>query len=138
MIQSFSRRWWLALVAMAWLPAVGFGQPQGMPRVNTEFKFKFEVTVGPEQIRPSNPWWMYFPADPRLMPSQQVTPYPAWPQQFPPAGQPFDKGVQRQSRGTTVPSGPMLTQYPSYGYSTNVLPVSYTPAQVPSYWYQGR
>jgi hypothetical protein len=140
MIQSISRRWWLGLVAMAWLSAIGVGQAWERPRVNTEFKFKFEVTVGPEQIRPSAPWYMFFPADPRMMPSQQVTPYPSWPGQFPPAAQPFDKGVQKQSFAPRVPSGPMLTQYQNipYGYSTNVLPVSYTPAQVPSYWYQGR
>jgi hypothetical protein len=126
-----SRRWWPGVLGLAWLAAAGVGQAWERPRVNTEFKFRFEVTVGPEQARPTAPWYTYFPADPRLMPSPPMSPYPSWPRQFPPAAPPVD--MRQQSLGTTAPTGPMLTQYQTVPYSY-VQPVSYAP----SYWYQGR
>ncbi|HZZ79860.1 MAG TPA: hypothetical protein VFE62_15180 [Gemmataceae bacterium] len=139
MIQSIWRRSWFGLIALASLSTIGAAQAWDLPRVNTELKFKFEVTVGPEQLRPSAPWYTYFPADPRMMPSPQLTPYPSWPGQFPPAAQPFDRGgVQKQSYNAPVPTNPMLTQYRAIPYGYHLQTVSYTPAQVPSYWYQGR
>ncbi len=142
MIRSISRRWWLGLLGLVWLAGVGVGHAWERPRVNTEFKFRVEVTTAPEQLRPSAPWYTYFPADPRLMPSPQLSPYPSWPMQFPPQGQPFDamKNAPKQVRDSNIPSGPMLTQYRTvpYAYGTNLQPVSYVPAQAPSYWYQGR
>jgi hypothetical protein len=139
MIQSISRRiWWLGVLGLVWLSAAGVGPAWERPRVNTEFNFKFEVTVGPEQLRPTAPWYTYFPADPRLLPSPQYSPYPSWPRQFPPPAPPVD--APKQSRDSTDRGGPMLTQYRTVPYSnwSSIQPVSYVPAQAPSYWYQAR
>jgi len=142
MILSISHRWWLGMLGLAWLAAAGVGQAWERPRVNTEFKFRFEVTVGPEQIRPTAPWYTYFPADPRMLPSPSLTPYPPWPRQFPPLGTPADapKAAQNPTRDNNIPNGPMLTQYRTvpFGYGSSIQPVSYVPTQAPSYWYQGR
>ena len=139
MIRSISRRWWLGILGLAWLASAGVGQAWERPRVNTEFKFRFEVTVGPEQVRPTAPWYTYFPADPRMLPSPSLTPYPSWPRQFPPPGTPAD-AAQKQTRDSNIPNGPMLTQYRTvpYAYGSSIQPVSYVPTQAPSYWYQGR
>jgi hypothetical protein len=143
MIRLISRRWWFGILGLAWLASTGVGQAWEHPHVNTEFKFRFEVTVGPEQVRPTAPWYTYFPADPRLMPAPSLTPYPSWPRQFPPLGPPADKlkAAQNAPRDSNnPPSGPMLTQYRTipYAYGSSIQPVSYVPAQAPSYWYQGR
>ena len=135
---------WLGLFGMAWLVAIGAGQAWERPpvKVNTVFQFRVEVKVGPEIGRPTAPWYTYFPADPRLVPSPQVSPYPPWPAQFPPAGPPSDasKDAQKQTRGPSNTPGPMLTQHWSshYAYGSNLQPVGYTPMHAPSYWYPNR
>lgn len=140
MIRSISPLWRFVILGLAWLAGIGSAGAWEHPRVNTEFNFRFEVTVGPVQLRPTAPWYTYFPADPRLMPSAQLTPYPSWPRQFPPPGPPADKDAQKQSRESSVPTGPQLTHYRTIpnAYAAGLQPVSYVPAQAPSYWYQGR
>jgi len=146
MNRSMPRLWWLGLIGLAWFAAPGEGQAWERPplKVNTKFEFRVEVKVGPEVGRPTAPWYTYFPADARLMPSPQLSPYPPWPAQFPPAGQPFDalKGAKTQSRDTNGTPGPMLTQHQQwpnhFAYGSNLQPVGYAPMQAPSYWYQNR
>jgi hypothetical protein len=139
MIGLISRRGWLGLLGLVWLGMIGQGQAWERPplKIHTQFQFKVEVTTQPQGPRPTAPWYAYFPADPRLVPRPQTTPYPPWPMQFPPPGPPSD--LQKRSQNAPVP-GPMLTQHwPNYyAYTSNVQPVGYTPAQAPSYWYQGR
>jgi hypothetical protein len=137
-------RWWLGLLGLVWLGSVGQAQAWERPpmKVQTKFEFRVEVQMAPQINRPTAPWYAYFPADPRLMPSMQTTPYPPWPAQFPPQGPPsdFPNDAPKRTQGAPASSGPMLTQHwPSYqAYGTNLQPVGYVPAQAPSYWYQGR
>ena len=144
MIRSISRHWWFGLLGLVWLGAAGEGQAWERPpvKVNTKFEFRIDVKVGPQIQPPTAPWYSYFPADPRLMPSMQATPYPTWPMQFPPQGPPANpmRDAPMRSDAATVPSGPMLTQHwPNYyPYGSSLQPVGYVPAQTPSYWYQGR
>jgi hypothetical protein len=139
-----SRLGWLGLLGLGWLFAYGEAKAWERPpvKVDTVFQFRVEVKVGPQVARPTAPWYTYFPADPRLMPSPQLSPYPPWPAQFPPPGQPFDalKDAQRQTRDSNVTPGPMLTQQWStpFAYGSNLQPVGYLPVSAPSYWYQNR
>lgn len=133
---------WLGFGLVCW---VGLGEGQAWERppvkVNTQFQFRVEVKVGPEVGRPTAPWYAYFPADPRLLPSPQLSPYPPWPAPFPPPGPPFDasKEAQKSTRDTNVTPGPMLTQHqPAYAYGSTFQPVGFVPTQAPSYWYQNR
>jgi hypothetical protein len=145
MTRSISRYLWLGLLGLIWFAVPGEGQAWDRPpvKVNTQFQFRIEVKVGPQYQRPTAPWYAYFPADPRLMPTPQATPFPPWPAQFPPPMMP-PAGLSRDAQGqpgpANGPQGPMLSQYwPGQAtYGANVQPVGYTPAQVPSYWYQGR
>ena len=138
-----SRQWWLALSGLIWLLAISNAQAWERPplKVNTTFQFKVEVTSIPQIPRPTAPWYAYFPADPRLAPSMQASPYPPWPGQFPPRGPAFDfpKAAPKQGVGPAAPA-PMITQnWPTYySFGSSVQPVGYVPAQAPSYWYQGR
>jgi hypothetical protein len=105
-------------------------------KVNTIFQFDIEVKVGPETNRPTAPWYTYFPADARMVPPLQRTPFPPFPNTFPP--QNFPPAPQKQLRISNMPPPPMTTQlWPSpFGYG--VQPVGYVPAQAPSYWYGNR
>ena len=110
-----SRLGWLGLLGLGWLFANSEARAWERPpvKVNTVFQFRVEVHCGPEAIRPAAPWYTYFPADPRLMPSPQLSPYPPWPAQFPPAGPPSDalKDAQRQVRDSIESPGPLLTPW---------------------------
>jgi hypothetical protein len=112
-------------------------------KVNTVFHFRVEVKVGPDIKRPTAPWYAYFPADPRMSPSLQSSPYPPWPQQFPPPRPPSDAKdvpqLQKQS-AQNVPSRPMLTTHwpSSQTLGSPFQPVGYVPSQVPAYWHQTR
>ena len=145
MIRSIYRHGWFGLLGLAWFIVAGEGQAWERPpvKVNTQFQFRVEVKVGPQFQQPTAPWYAYFPADPRLMPTPQMSPFPPFPAQFPPPMMPPAIGfreAQRQSDSATAPQGPMLSQYwPNQTtYGSNVQPVGYVPAQAPSYWYQGR
>ena len=144
MIRSLSRSWWLlfGLLGLVCLFSIGETQAWERPplKVNTVFQFKVEVKVGPEIKPPTAPWYSYFPADQRLMPSMQATPYPPWPVQFPPQGPPPMPLKDTPKLSGNVPAGPMQTQYwPTYyAYGSNLQPVGFVPAQAPSYWYQNR
>lgn len=144
MNRSIPRLGWLGLSGLAWLVGIGAGQAWERPpvKVNTVFQFRVEVKVGPEVGRPTAPWYTYFPADPRLLPSPQLSPYPPWPAQFPPAGPPSDasQNALKQMRNLNVTPGPMLTQQWSnpLAYGSNLQPVGYAPVQAPSYWYHNR
>jgi hypothetical protein len=133
-----SRLGWLGLLGLGWLSLSSEAEAWERPpvKVDTVFQFRFDVHVGPQVGRPTAPWYTYFPADPRLMPSPQLSPYPPWPAQFPPAGPPSD--AQRQTRDSNVP-GPMLTQWPNpVAYGSSLQPVGYVPLSAPSYWYPNR
>ena len=137
-----TRLGWLGLLGLCWLSIASVGQAWERPpvKVDTVFQFRVDVTMGPQIGRPTAPWYTYFPADPRLMPSPQLSPYPPWPTQYPPPGPPFDasKDAQRQTRDSNVP-GPMHTYWPnSVAYGSNLQPVGYVPMTAPSYWYQNR
>ena len=140
MIRSISRQWWLGLLGLAWFALTGEGQAWDRPplKVNTQFQFHVEVKVGPYAQRPTAPWYSYFPCDARTAPLVPNSPYPPFPMQFPPQGQP--PAAQKTSQSAPLPQGPMLTQYwPNYyAYGSNLQPVGFVPAQMPSYWYQGR
>jgi hypothetical protein len=144
MIRWMSHLGWLGCFGLAWLGATGIAQAWDNPLVKVSqvrVNFHVELSTTPDPLRPTAPWYAYFPADPRLMPSPQLSPYPPWPTQFPPVGPPFDasKGAQPQSRNRTVTPGPMQTQWSNpIAYGGNLQPVGYVPNQVPSYWYQQR
>ena len=106
MISSFSRRCWLfGLLGLVCVGSIGEIQAWERPplKVNTVFQFKVEVKVGPEIKPPTAPWYAYFPADQRLMPSMQATPYPPWPSPLPPPV-PLKDGPKTTAN---VSSGPM-------------------------------
>jgi hypothetical protein len=107
-------------------------------QLNTVFRFDVEVKVGPDGRRPTAPWYSYFPADARMVPPPQLSPFPPFPNTFPP--QAFPPTPQKSLRISNMPAGPMTTQlWPSqYGYGANVQPVGYVPTQAPSYWYGNR
>ncbi len=140
-----SRLGWFGLLGLAWFLSMGECQAWENPLVKVSsmrVNFHVELSTTPDPLRPTAPWYAYFPADPRLMPSPQLSPYPPWPAQFPPQGRPFDasKDAQKAMRDTTVTPGPMLTQHWSNStpYGAYLQPVGYAPTQAPSYWYQPR
>jgi hypothetical protein len=140
MNRMISRHGWFALLGLAWLGSAGQGQAWERPpmKVNTVFQFDIEVRVGPDGSRPTAPWYTYFPADARMVPPPQMSPFPPFPNTFPP--QAFPPAPQKQLRISNMPAAPMTTQlWPSqYGYGGSVQPVGYVPAQAPSYWYGNR
>lgn len=144
MIRSKASLGWLGLAGLLGLATFGEAQAWERPpvKVNTAFQFRVEVKVGPEVGRPTAPWYAYFPADSRLIPSPQLSPYPPWPAQFPPASPPSDaqKDAQKNTRDSNVTPRPLLTQqWPNaYAYGSNLQPVGYVPMQAPTYWYQSR
>src|ERR1019366_5645599 len=137
MIRMISRRGCFAVLGLIWVGVTGEGQAWERPpvKVITEFRFDIEVKVGPDGSRPTMPWYAYFPADPRIMPSPQASPFPPFPVAFPP--QAYPQAALKQMLRANVPQGSMQTQYwPSqYVNPSNVQPVGYAPAQAPSYWY---
>ena len=146
MRRLITRHWWLGLLGLVWLGTAGEGRAwwdYPPVKIDTVFQFHFNVKVGPEIQRPTAPWYAYFPADPNMLASPQITPYPTWPMQFPPPGPPADpRGdvLRKTSAQTYAPNGAMPAAYwPNYhAYGSNVRPVSYAPMQAPSYWYQPR
>lgn len=105
-----------ALAAAAALPA--HAGSDEMP-VKVDFIFKFNIRVGPSVMVPPDlaPWYQWFPYDPNLMANPaQSTPYPHWPNPYPPA----DAASQKQGAMTA----PQAFQR-----------VGFPPSQVPSYWY---
>jgi hypothetical protein len=138
-----SRRCWLGLASLVCLIAISEARAWERPplKIYTNFDFRVEVTTIPQIPRPTAPWYTYFPADPRLAPSMQTSPYPPWPGQFPPPGPAYDfpQGAPKQGMNPT-PRAPMITQHwpTHYTFGSSVQPVGYVPAQAPSYWYQGR
>lgn len=129
MIHSITSRSWLLVLGLTWLAATSQADAWQRPpvKVITKFDFQVEVKVGPQFARPTAPWYAYFPADAPTMPLMQTTPYPTWPQTFPPAA------PQKSAAPATGPN--LARQWPNY-YGANVQPVGYL--QAPSYWYQGR
>lgn len=141
MIRLNTRQWWLGLIGLVWI-ATGNGHAWERPpvKLNTKIEFHFDVKVGPDFRRPTAPWYAYFPVDPRMSPSPQTSPYPPWPVPFPPPGPPptAAKEAQHLNANMAVPRDPMTSQlWPSQSSpGTNLQPVGFVPAQVPSYWYQ--
>jgi hypothetical protein len=127
MIRSISSRWWYGLLGLAWFGINTEVQAWDNPLVkvsNVRFNIHVEMSTTPTAPRPIAPWYAYFPADPRMLPSPQASPYPPWPMQFPPSGPPADAFKDAQKR-----PGAAMSSLQSVGY---------VPAQAPSYWYQGR
>ena len=144
MIRSITRHWWFGLLGLAMFALVEDGQAWENPFVkvsNVRFNVHVEMSTLPKAPPPLAPWYAYFPSDARMLPPPQASPYPPWPMQFPPPGPPADalKYAPKQGRDSNLP-GPMLTQYwPNYyNAGSNLQPVGYAPAQMPTYWYQGR
>ena len=109
---------------------------------NVKVNFSVEVKTPPPALQPGAPWYMYFPVDPHMLPSPQVTPYPSFPGQFPPASPSFDTQINatKQARDMSAPPGPMLTQFGSrpLDYRPTLQPVGFVPSGAPSYWYGSR
>lgn len=135
-----SPRWWLALLGLIAFASIGESQTPGRPnvKVDTVFKFQVNVKVGPEIQRPTAPWYAYFPADPRMMAGAQASPYPTWPQQFPPAMPPADAQKDPLKKLSYDPGSMPVAYWPTYLTSGYAQPVGHVPMQAPSYWYQGR
>jgi hypothetical protein len=135
MLHSSSRQWWIGLLGLIWLGMTNEGQAQ-VKNCKVKVNFNIEVNTTPTGPRPTAPWYAYFPADPRIMPSPQLSPFPPFPMPFPPPPQVAPK----KAESATAPTGPALTQYwPTYqNYSPGLQAVGYVPYQAPSYWYQGR
>ena len=131
-----SLRLWLAALSLAGMPLVAHAQGGGPP-VDVDFVFRFNVRVGDngKQMKNAAPWYSYFPYDPRLQSQQPGSPFPHWPQQFPPAEQ--NNAGQNQSMQSAQPAPGMVwngapNQLPSY---PNLQLVAYPFGQAPSYWY---
>lgn len=117
-------------------PALTFAShPSKLPpiKVDAAIIFRFNVKVGHKyQHRPLAPWYTYFPQDPNLTGPAQPSPYPHWPQQFPPNPNP----VPAPGSMGYLPPVPGLQQPPG-----NLPPVPGSPYQPvgwfqgPSYWY---
>jgi hypothetical protein len=132
MFHSIFRHAWLPILGLIWFGSTAPLQAQHPTRIrDLRVSFNIEVSSLPTTPQPTAPWYAYFPADPRLMPGPQVTPFPPFPMPFPPKDAPKPAGA------APAPRGPNLTQYwPNYYpyASPSVQTVSY----VPSYWYQAR
>ena len=97
------------ILGLAWLFGTGESQAWDNPLVkvsNVRINFHVELSTTPDPLRPTAPWYTYFPADPRLMPSPQPSPYPPWPAPFPPPGRPFDVPKDAPKQGATRPQRP--------------------------------
>src|SRR5438552_18891360 len=129
-----SRRIWLGVLGLlsfgVIMPGAAWGDPPGLRNTRVHVNFHVQMSTLPRVPPPTAPWYAYFPADPRILPSPQVSPYPSWPMQFPPVAPPPTK------MGATPGVGPMLTR--NWSAYDGVQAVGYVPAQAPSYWYQGR
>ena len=68
-----SRLGWLGRLGLGWLGLSSEAEAWERPpvKVDTVFQFRVNVHVGPQVGRPTAPWYTYFPADPRLVPSPQ-------------------------------------------------------------------
>lgn len=125
------RRFLLGLSGLALLfPCVARADHPIPTKIDAGINFRFNVQMGPQAYIPRAPWYTYFPADPQLLArAPGTTPYPTWPQAFPPA----------QPQVPPVVPGPVApTGYQAVGWATPAqpgTPVGYQPAQVPSYWY---
>jgi hypothetical protein len=132
MLHSISRRWWLGILGVtvlgAMAPANAWGDGPNLRNTRVRVNFNVEMSTLPSMPPPTAPWYAYFPADPRIMPSPQLSPYPPWPQQFPPPG------LVPMPPPTPV-SRPMVAQHWA---AQGVQPVGFYPTQAPSYWYQNR
>jgi hypothetical protein len=146
MFKSTSSLCWFASITIVGLSIGDRASAWERPplKLNTKIEFRVEVKSAPQCPPPTAPWYAYFPADARLLPPMNVTPYPTWPMPFPPAPRPMPMPLPNGNGPKTMippmPSGPMTTQqWPGYYVSAaSVQPVGYVPAQAPSYWYQGR
>ena len=145
MIRSICRKVWIGLLGLACFGMTAEARAWDHPLVrvsNVRFNIHVEMSTTPTAPPPIAPWYAYFPADARMLPPPQASPYPPWPMQFPPQIPTPDpsKDAPRRSDASSVPPAPILTQHwPGYaGHGFNLQPVGYVPAMAPSYWYQGR
>jgi hypothetical protein len=125
MTRWISLRYGLSLGCLAGVFASAQAGPPVPTKVDCGIEFRCNVLMGPQAYIPRAPWYTYFPADPNLLArAPGTTPYPTWPNAFPPPAAP----------APTAPAapapGPMTYQYPSWN---QVQTVGYS--QVPSYWY---
>lgn len=145
MTGSSSYPYWLGLLGLACFGSLAHAQTTTTPlppvKINTVFQFRVEFKVGPDIKRPTAPWYAYFPSDPRMTPSLQTTPYPTWPQQFPPQRPPLDSPdpLRKVSAQNVANTPTALTYWPTSFTRGSVLePAGYVPTSAPSYWYQTR
>ncbi|MEK7214967.1 MAG: hypothetical protein AAB289_05165 [Chloroflexota bacterium] len=91
-------------------------------KVNLTFRFDLVFTAQPQ---PTAPWWAYFPQGAHQQAPGAGPAFPHWPAQLPATGRPV-----------SAPHAPAAGPNVVYGPVANALqPVSYYPAQAPSYWY---
>ena len=137
MLRMILRCAWVGLPALLWWMSPTAAEAWERPplKINTKWEFQVEVKVGPDFRRPTAPWYAYFPADPRMLPSPQASPYPSWPMQFPPRGVP---AAPSQAQSPALPRDTQTAQVGSNQNANgmNVQPVGFVPARAPSYWYR--
>ena len=137
-------RLWLPLVGLGCLLTANAAPAAGPFKIDSNIEWHFDVKFGPQAEVPRAPWYTYFPVDPNLAVLARGTPFPGWPNPFPPA-------VNVPSAAPSTPAPPPFPPPPtpnpngaarqtSWGWAmtapaAGVQPVGYVPAQVPSYWY---
>jgi hypothetical protein len=146
MIRTVLRHSWLGCVALAWLlsphAASAWGFSTGCPipvSSKIQCQWQFDVMAGPAAfVRPTGPWYSYFPMDSNLIAQPRATAYPNWPSQFPPvapapAQVPMPMPMPMPMGQPMPPMGYYTPTAVPYAYSYGVYPVNYYAA--PGNWY---
>jgi hypothetical protein len=137
MTRTLRRLGRLGLLGLVWFTVAGKSPGWERPpvRINTHVEFQMEFKVGPQPLRPTAPWYAYFPVDPRTLPSGQTSPYPPWPSQFPPPAPKDGLAPAADLGGTGATLVSYVSQY-SIPYRPLSFPTATYQAEAPSYWYR--
>ena len=129
--------WRVGLLGLVWFVMTQEGHAWERPpvKIKTHIEFHVEYRIGPDIRRPTAPWYAYFPVDPRVVPSQQLTPYPPWPVPFPPLAVP-KQAMTRTPNADVRPDARVSQLWDNQRpYGTTFQPVGYFSTQAPTYWY---